>query len=233
MINGYTTQSPNDVNIHAVAITSVDVSSYKACGRTRQGTEVWINTRYYVGSVMSVPAVGEQWYVSRHRGEWRLHARIPYQTAGELISPTQGQTQIGAGGPTEINGSVVNINAETMTLNGVAYRDNGGTLQRQEANGTWTSISSAPSTMPSNNITDSTVLGRLLLTAPDVNTVLSILGLSVAGSGISGGTATTPNDDPIVSGGSVSGPGLGADLDGGTPESAGDIFVTGGTPWLN
>lgn len=230
MQQGFTTQTPGEVNIHAVSITSVDVAAHKACGYTRQGTEIWISTRYYVGSVMSVPAVGEQWYISRHRGEWRLHSRIPFQAADATISPTQGQTFIGSSGPTEISGSVVNIHAETMTLNGVSYRDNGGALQRQDAQGNWTTISSAPATMPSDNITDATVLGRLLLTAPDVSTVLSILGLSVAGAGISGGNAVTPNDDPTISGGSVSGPRLGADLDGGTPESTGDIFVTGGTP---
>ena len=230
MDGGYTTQNPKDVNIHAVSITSVDVASHKACGYTRQGTEIWISTRYYVGAVMSTPAVGEQWYVTRHRGEWRLQSMIPYGTADSLISPTQGQTSIGSVGPTELNGSVVNVNSETMTLNGIHYRDNGTGLQRQNTDGSWTTISSAPSVIPSNNITDASVLGRLLLTAPDVSTVLSLLGLSVAGAGISGGVAATPNDDPTVSGGSVSAPREGADLDGGTPESTGDIFVTGGAP---
>lgn len=230
MMDGYTTKNPRDVDIHAVAITSVDVASRKAYGYTRQGTEIQISTNYYVGAVMCVPAVGEQWFASYHRGDWRLLSRIPVGQADSLISPTQGQTQIGSVGPTELNGSVVNVNSETMTLNGIHYRDNGSGLQRQNSNGTWTTISSAPSVIPSDNITDASVLGKLILTAPDVNTVLSLLGLAVAGAGISGGTAITPNDDPIVSGGSVSGPSEGADLDGGTPESAGDIFVTGGTP---
>lgn len=230
MMEGYTSKSPKDVDIHAVSITSVDVAGHQACGYTRQGTEIWISTRYYVGSVMSIPAVGEQWYVSYHRGEWRLVSRIPYGQADSLISPTQGQTQIGSIGPTELNGSVVNINAETMTLNGVHYRDDGSGLQRQNADGSWSTISSDTSIIPSENITDASILGKLILTAPDVNTVLSLLGLSVAGAGISGGNAFTPNDDPIVSGGTPSAPREGADLDGGTPESAGDTFASGGTP---
>lgn len=231
MMTGFSTQSPNEVNMQPVAITSVDVVGRKACGTTRQDTEVWISINYYVGSVMCVPAVGEQWLVSRYRGEWRLHSRIPYQSPEASISPTQGQTLVGSSGPTELAGSVVNIRSDTMTLNGISYRDNGSGLQRfNTVNGQWETISSAPATIPSVNITDSTVLGRLLLTAPDVNAVLSLLGLAVAGAGVSGGNAATPNDDPTISGGSVSGPRLGADLDGGTPEGTGDIFVTGGTP---
>lgn len=226
----YVTQGINEVNIQMVSIISVNPAADMAVGYTRQETEIRINTSYYVGSVRCVPAVGEQWYISRYRGEWRLHSRIPYHTVNQLISPTQGQTLIGSSGPTEINGSAVNIRSDVMTLNGISYRDNGMGLQRLNANGQWETISSAPATMPSENITDSTVLGRLLLTAPDVATVLSLLGLAVAGAGVSGGSASTPNDDPAISGGSVSGPALGADLDGGTPEGTGDIFVSGGTP---
>ena len=229
-MTGYTTVSPQENNIQAVAITSVDVAGKQACGQTRQGTQIWVNTIYQVGAISVVPAVGEQWYVNKQRGEWRLISRIPFQTDDQLRSPTQGQTQIGSSGPTELNGSVVNINSDTMTLNGVSYRDSGTGLQRQNADGTWSTISSASSIIPASNITDATVLGRLLLTAQDGPTVLSILGLSIAGSGLSGGNASTPNDSPIVSGGTVSGPEEGADLDGGTPESAGDTFVTGGTP---
>jgi hypothetical protein len=228
-MKGYTTNDPQEVNTQPVSITSVDVSGSKACGQTRQGNIIWINTIYHVGAVSCVPAIGDQWYITRHRGEWRLLSRIPFQTDEQLRSPTQGQTQIGSSGPTELNGSVVNINSDTMTLNGVAYRDNGSGLQRQNADGSWSTIGES-TTIPSTNITDATVLGKLLLTAPDVNTVLSILGLAVAASGIDGGTSTSTLVDPIVSGGTVSGPNEGADLDGGRPESAGDTFVTGGTP---
>lgn len=224
-MTGYSTQDPNGVVLYPVVITAVDVASGKACARTRQESEIIIGTRTGVGAIRYIPAVGEQWYVSRYRGEWRLQSRIIDTT----ISPTQGQTVIGSSGPIELTGSTVNIHSDTFTINGVAYRENNG-FQRQNPDGSWETISSAPATIPSANITDSTVLGRILLTAPDVNTVLSVLGLSVAGAGLSGGVPATPNDDPEISGGSVSGPGLGADLDGGTPESTEDIFVTGGEP---
>ena len=229
MLTGYTTTSPSDVNIQVAAITSVDAPGMRAVAQTRQGTDITIDLRYYVGATHVIPAVGEQWFVSWHRGIWRLADRIPYQNSGYATSPTQGQTQIGSSGPTEVGGSVVNIRAE-MTLQDARYRDTGSRLERQNTDGTWSVVGPTEGGITSMAITEASVLGRLLLTAPDVATVLSILGLAVAGAGLDGGTSDSANVDPIVSGGSVSGPGVGADLDGGTPESSGDITVTGGTP---
>lgn len=229
-MNGYTTVSPNEVNIQPVAITSVDVVSRTANGQARQGNNIKIDLNYHVGAVHAIPAVGEQWYISKHRGIWRLDSRIPFRSEDLLKTSTQGQIQIGSSGPMELNGSVVNINSETFTINGTAYRDSGGALQRQNANGTWSSLVVGSPTVTTDSITDATVLGKLLMTAPDVSTVLSILGLGAVGGNLDGGTSFSPTVDPVISGGTVSGPGEGADLDGGTPESAGDIFVTGGTP---
>ena len=140
--------------------------------------------------------------------------------------------QIGDVGPIELHGSSVNIHAPTLNLNGTSYRDQDGNLQRQKADGTWTAITPAVQAVDSTQITDATILGKLLLTAPDVDTVLTILGLSVAGAGIDGGTSTSATVDPVISGGSVSGPRTGADLDGGTPFGTGDdhIIASGGAP---
>lgn len=229
-MNGYTTSSPNEVNIQPVSIASVDVVGRMASGQSRQGTSIIIDINYHVGAVHVVPSVGEQWYIIKHRGVWRLHSRIPFRAEELLKTPTQGQVQIGSSGPMEVNGSVVNINSEIFTINGTAYRDKDGSLQRQNASGTWEVISSGTSTVVSSNITDATVLGKLLLTATDVSSVLSILGLGAVGGNLDGGTSFSPTVDPVISGGTVSAPGEGADLDGGTPESAGDVFVTGGTP---
>lgn len=226
--SGYSRNQPTDVNIQPVAIVSIDVANRMACGRTRQETLLWINTAHYVGAVQVTPAIGEQWYIISYRGEWRLHCKIPFRTEDLLVTPTQGQTQVGSTGPTEINGSVVNINAATFTINGATYRDYNGALQRQNSDGTWGQAT--PVTVTSYQVTDTTPLGRLLMTAPDVETVLSILGLAIASAGVDGGTSSSTLVLPDISGGTPSAPAFGIDLDGGTPESPGDTFVTGGTP---
>lgn len=213
-----------------VAILTVDVAARTAVGRTRQETLITINTSYHVGVAQVTPAVGEQWYITNYRGEWRLHSRIPFRTHDLLVSPTQGQTQIGSTGPTEIHGSVINLRSETFTINGAAYRDYGGALQRQNPDGSWGQATPIPTTVTSNQVSDSTPLGRLLMTAPDVNTVLSILGLAIASAGLDGGSSDSTLVLPDISGGTPTAPAFGIDLDGGTPQSPGDTYVTGGTP---
>jgi nitrous oxidase accessory protein NosD len=213
-----------------VAIVSVDVAKRSATGRTNRGAMIPISTNYHVGACQVTPSVGDQWQVVCIRGEWRLTSRLPHHTADLLVKPEQGQTQIGAAGPTELHGSVVNVKAPYLTLNGTPYRDRDGALQRQEDDGTWTPITPNIAAVTVNQITNATALGKALLTASDVNEVLTILGLAIAGAGLDGGTATSPNTDPIVSGGTVSGPRVGADLDGGSPSVSGDIVASGGTP---
>jgi hypothetical protein len=227
---GFSNAPVQDFNTQPVAIISVDVARRSATGRTNRGAMITIATNYHVGACQVTPAIGDQWQAICIRGEWRLASRLPNHTVDLLVKPEQGQTQIGASGPTELHGSVVNVNAPYLTLNGTPYRDSDGALQRQESDGTWTPITPNIAAVTVNQITNATTLGRALLTASDVNEVLTILGLAIAGAGLDGGTAISANTDPIVSGGTVSGPRVGADLDGGSPSVSGDIVASGGTP---
>ena len=227
---GFSNSPVQDLNTQPVAIVSVDVVRRSATGRTNRGALVTISTNYHVGACQVTPAIGDQWQAVCIRGEWRLWSKLPNHTADLLVKPEQGQTQIGAAGPTELHGSVVNVHAPYLTLNGTPYRDKDGALQRQEGDGTWTPITPNIAAVNASQITDATVLGRALLTAADVNEVLTILGLAIAGAGLDGGNAVSPNVDPTVSGGTVSGPRIGADLDGGSPSVSGDIVASGGAP---
>jgi hypothetical protein len=228
---GFSNSPSTTVNTQPVAIISVDVAGRTATGRTNRGAMIPISTNYHVGACQVTPAIGDQWQVSCIRGEWRLMSRLPHLTSDMLTPPTQGQIQIGASGPMELHGSVVNINAPTLTLNGTPYRDQDGALQRQGDDGVWEPITPNIAAVTSTQITDATALGKALLTAEDVSEVLTLLGLAVAGAGLDGGRAASATIDPIISGGSATAPALGADLDGGPPEgSTSEIIASGGTP---
>lgn len=96
-----------------VAITSVDVVNRQAAGLTRQGTTIYINTGHYVGGMQVTPSIGDQWYVQKVGGEWRLENRIPFNDPNLSTIATQGQVQVGSGkGPVELNGPQVNVNGD-------------------------------------------------------------------------------------------------------------------------
>lgn len=120
-------------DLQPVAITSVDPISRTATGIARTRNSVHINCAYATGDTITVPAVGEQWYVERFDLEWRLYGRIPFNDATLNIEPEEGQVSVGsASGPLELNGTEVRANGRALRLNGVYYRDSGTTLQRSE-----------------------------------------------------------------------------------------------------
>ena len=101
-----------------VAIVGVDVPNHTATGLTRQRSRLQIDTRYLVGAMHVVPAVGEQWYVKRMGMTWALDRKLPYNTEvlGNVVqNPVEGMTQIGSSGagsgPLELLGSQVNVGA--------------------------------------------------------------------------------------------------------------------------
>lgn len=110
MVDGYTRRPSSSLDIQTVGIVSLDVGSQFARGLTRERHELRIDLRYPVGSVYETPVVGEQWYVQRMNGVWRLNSRIPFNDPTDRIDPVEGQTKIGnASGPTEISGTVMNL----------------------------------------------------------------------------------------------------------------------------
>lgn len=104
---GYTTHSAYDRDVQVVAITSVDPLAGVAVGLTRQGTSLQIDVHYHVGAVELTPARGEQWYVERCAGTWRLQSRLPFNDPKLLTEPVEGQVRLGSTGPLELNGSAL------------------------------------------------------------------------------------------------------------------------------
>lgn len=113
-----------------VAIVGVDVSANTARGQTKQRAELIIDTRYLVGSVHVVPAVGEQWFIKRLGANWVLERKLPFNTdhlATVADNPVEGQMQIGSSGgvsagPLHLLGSQINANAP-LRLHSAATTD--------------------------------------------------------------------------------------------------------------
>jgi hypothetical protein len=123
-----------------VAIVGVDPASRTAVGATRIRTTVQINCAYATGDTITVPAVGEQWYVERFAQEWRLYGRIPFNDPTLAIEPEAGQVSVGsASGPLELNGTEIRANS-VLRLGNAYYRDNGITLQRSVDQVTWVDV---------------------------------------------------------------------------------------------
>jgi hypothetical protein len=110
MVN-YTSTPPGMQVMRIVAITSVDVANRAAVGVMRSGNVVNIDTSYYVGAVQVMPSVGDQWYITKQDGQWKLDHRIPFNDPNQAaITPTQGQHIVGSGqGPVELQGTQVNV----------------------------------------------------------------------------------------------------------------------------
>jgi len=99
-------------------IQTVDLTTYKATGLTRQGTTITIDLRIGVGAVHVVPTPNEQWYCKRLNQNWALDRKLPQNTellANIADNPTLGMVQIGSSGattgPLHLLGSQVNVNA--------------------------------------------------------------------------------------------------------------------------
>lgn len=101
-----------------VAITSVNPQTNppQATGIMRTRESVQIDISHHVGVVQVTPAVGQQWIIIRDRGVWKLDRQLPFNTPDSLTPMVEGQTRIGSSGPTELNGSQININAPMRSL---------------------------------------------------------------------------------------------------------------------
>lgn len=138
----FSRRTSSERDLQPVAIVTVDPVTRTATGVTRTRHTVTINCSYATGDTITIPAVGEQWYVERFDMEWRLYGRIPFNDATLNIEPEEGQVSVGsASGPLELNGTEVRANGTVFRLNGVWYRDDGETLQRSVDKITWESIS--------------------------------------------------------------------------------------------
>lgn len=108
---GYTRHSMHDRDVQVVAITSVDPLAGTAAGLTRVGTTLTIDVNQHVGAVELTPAKGEQWFVERWQGTWRLAWRVPFNDPKLLTETVEGQVRIGSVGPLELNGSHITARA--------------------------------------------------------------------------------------------------------------------------
>ena len=114
----YTRNSSSNRITQPVAIMSVNptMSPPQATGITRHRTYVQIDISHSVGAILVTPSVGDQWIIIRDNGTWKLERQLPYNTPSTLNNSVEGQTNVGAKGPTEISGSQVNINAPIRAL---------------------------------------------------------------------------------------------------------------------
>lgn len=112
MASGFKRRLSSDREIQIVGITSVDLNAQTASGLTRERFDLLINTSYSVGELNVTPAIGEQWYVERIQGAWRLLSRIPFNDPTATIEVTEGQVKVGSGrGPVELTGTAINAHS--------------------------------------------------------------------------------------------------------------------------
>lgn len=137
-------------------------------------TAIQVDCRYGVGETFVIPAAGEQWYVERFDGVWRLSARVPFNDSTLLVEAVEGQVSVGtAKGPLELNGTQINVNAD-LVLGETHYRDADGELQKKDGD-TW---------VPVVRSLDSTAVGRAVLNAAS---------MAAARAAIGAGTYTKPS----------------------------------------
>lgn len=183
----YTRHSVGDVDRQPAAIQSVNAEAREAMVLTRVGTMLKVECRYAVGEVFVVPAVGEQWFIERHDGTWRLAGRIPFNDETLLIEPEEGQVSVGTDkGPLELNGSEIRAHGPVIIDQGKVlrfgaghdYRDNNGTLEHRASdaaeNAPWHAV------FPGVDIPDVPVLsvagrtGDVVLVANDIGNATSV-----------------------------------------------------------
>ena len=121
---GYTRKDPQNVDRMRVAVKDVDLVNQTAKGYTRIGTSLILNISYPVGGMHVNPVEGEQWYVSRFDGEWRLESKIPYNDPTLLIEDLPGQVKVGSGnGPIELSAPEVNSHGNLNVKGNVKIGD--------------------------------------------------------------------------------------------------------------
>jgi hypothetical protein len=118
-----TSISTQSVSTQRVTILSVDPVAGTALAQTRYLSSLTISLDYHVGAVHVIPAVNEQWFVSRYGSHWMLDRKVPFRS--EVLStvaadPTSGTYQLGSSGPdvgpTNLLGSQVNVMAPLGVL---------------------------------------------------------------------------------------------------------------------
>ena len=122
----------------AIVAVSLDLRPPQATGITPTREYVQIDISHFVGAVEVTPAVGEQWMIIRDRSIWKLDQQLPHNIPSTLEPRYEGQTRMGsAAGPTDIDGTQININAP-LRLGQTLYRDTAGILEKSlDSGGTW------------------------------------------------------------------------------------------------
>jgi hypothetical protein len=107
---GTVSGDPNGVQV--VAIHDVDPVKRTAVGWTRRNSKVTIDLSYFVGAALVTPAVGEQWLVVQdYFLNYRLVAKVPYNTPEPLVAAEPGMIQVGGQGPLVLSGTQITATA--------------------------------------------------------------------------------------------------------------------------
>ena len=176
---GYGSRTNNQRDIQPVAIQSVNLDTRVAVVITRIKTTIQVDCSFSTGDTTVVPAVGEQWYVERFDGVWRLYGRIPFNDPTLTLEAKEGQVGVGSGrGPVVLHGQTGGVQVVgDLVLGDDHYRSQSGQFQRQLPDGSWVPVvPSFGADVLSTDISDSTAVGRAVLTAPNGAAVRSAIG---------------------------------------------------------
>lgn len=168
MPDGFRRRTNSERDIQPVAITSVNLDTRKAMTVTRIQTNIEVDCAFSTGDTTITPAVGEQWYIERFDSVWRLYGRIPFNDPTLLTEPVEGQVSVGSGrGPVVIHGQQGGVQVMgDLVLGEDHYRSTDGQLEKQADDGSWVPvIPSSGAHILSTDISDSTAVGRGVLTA--------------------------------------------------------------------
>lgn len=176
---GYGARTNSQRDVQPVAIQSVNLDTRTAVVITRIKTTIQVDCSYSVGDTTVTPAVGEQWYVERFDGVWRLYGRVPFNDPTLTFEAKEGQVGVGSGrGPVVLHGQTGGVQVVgDLVLGDDHYRSDGGQLQKQLPDGSWVPVVPAfGADVISTDISDSTAVGRAVLTAPNGAAARSAIG---------------------------------------------------------
>ena len=176
---GYGSRTNNQRDIQPVAIQSVNLDTRVAVVITRIKTTIQVDCSFSTGDTTVVPAVGEQWYVERFDGVWRLYGRIPFNDPTLTFEAREGQVGVGSGrGPVVLHGQTGGVQVVgDLVLGDDHYRSQGGQFQKQLGDGSWVPVvPSFGADVLSTDISDSTAVGRAVLTAANGAAARSAIG---------------------------------------------------------
>ena len=179
MTTGFGSRTNNERDIQPVAIQSVNLDTRQAVVLTRIKTTIQVDCSFSTGDTTVVPAVGEQWYVERFDGIWRLYGRIPFNDPTLTTEAREGQVGVGSGrGPVVLHGQTGGVQVVgDLVLGDDHYRSQGGQFQKQLGDGSWVPVvPSFGADVLSTDISDSTAVGRAVLTAASGAVARSAIG---------------------------------------------------------